>query len=441
MFSEKIRKVGFDIVDTLTRGNILKNKKEIDYLFHNPDKIKSFQNEKFQALAKWAAENTAFYSQVKKHSEYSLSDFPIIDKNIIKEHHNDFCSKLAERKDCISMHTSGSTGTPLVVIQDKKKRKRVYAEMMYLWGLSGYEIGMRYMFLRRWNDTNRKSKLTAFARNLLMTDVSGLDDDSLEVIRQQFLHDKKIRMVMGYASTLDALAEYLDKKNAKPDDFNVVTILSGSEVLTEKTRSILKKVFGCNVVSLYSNQENGMLAVECNENKEFHLNTASYIFEFLKIDSDEPAEYGELARVVVTDLFNYAMPIIRYDTGDLAVRKRKPECGITTEVIEALAGRRVDVVYDVNGKALSPFTITNGMWLFDKLKQFQIIQKGAKDYLFRVNDPDKAYSDDELIKTGREFFGREANVMVERVNDIPVLASGKFMFLKCEWNPAGSEKR
>ena len=441
MLTEKIRKIGFDIVDTLTNGNVLKNKKEIDYLFHNPDKVKSFQNEKFQALAKWAVENTAFYSQVKQKSEYSLSDFPIIDKNIIKEHHDAFCSELAARKDCISMHTSGSTGTPLVVIQDKKKRKRVYAEMMYLWGLSGYEIGMRYMFLRRWNATNRKSKLTAFARNLLMTDVSGLDDDSLEVIRQQLLHDKKIRMVMGYASTLDALAEYLDKKNAKPDDFNVVTILSGSEVLTEKTRSILKKVFGCNVVSLYSNQENGMLAVECNENKEFHLNTSSYIFEFLKIDSNEPAEYGELARVVVTDLFNYAMPIIRYDTGDLAVRKRRPECSITTEVIEALAGRRVDVVYDVNGKALSPFTITNGMWLFDKLKQFQIIQKGAKDYLFRVNDPDKAYSDDELIKTGREFFGTEANVMVERVNDVPVLASGKFMFLKCEWNPLGSEKR
>ena len=143
--------------------------------------------------------------------------------------------------------------------------------MMYLWGLSGYEIGMRYMFLRRWNATNRKSKLTAFARNLLMTDVSGLDDDSLEVIRQQLLQDKKIRMIIGYASTLDALAEYLDKKNAKPDDFNMVTVLSGSEVLTEKTRTILKKVFGCNVVSLYSNQENGMLAVECNENKECEI--------------------------------------------------------------------------------------------------------------------------------------------------------------------------
>lgn len=86
MFSEKIRKIGFDIVDTLTRGGVLRNKKEIDYLFHNPDKVKSFQNEKFQALAKWAVENTTFYSQVKKTSEYDLSDFPIINKNMLKEH-------------------------------------------------------------------------------------------------------------------------------------------------------------------------------------------------------------------------------------------------------------------------------------------------------------------------------------------------------------------
>ena len=66
MLTEKIRKIGFDIVDKLASGNVLKNKKEIDYLFHNPDKVKSFQNEKFQSLAKWAVENTAFYSQVKK---------------------------------------------------------------------------------------------------------------------------------------------------------------------------------------------------------------------------------------------------------------------------------------------------------------------------------------------------------------------------------------
>ena len=437
MVSENIRRIGFNIVDTLTNGDVLKNKAEIDYLFHHPDKVKPFQTEKFQALAKWAVDNTSFYSRYKRSSEYRLTDFPIIDKSIIKEHHNDFCSALAVQKGCISTYTSGSTGTPLVIIQDKKKRKRVYAEMMYLWGLSGYEIGMRYMFLRRWNDTNKKSKLTAFARNLLMTDVSALDNDSLEMIRQQLLRDKKIKMILGYASTLNSLGDYLLKKGDKPEDFNVVTILATSEVLTEKTRNAFKKVFGCNVVSLYSNSENGMLAVECNENKEFHLNTASYIFEILKMDSDEPAEYGELGRIVVTDLFNYAMPIIRYNTGDLAVRKKRPECGIPTEVVASIAGRRVDVVYDVNGKALSPHTITNAMWLFDKLKQFQIIQKGQKEYLFRVNDPDNAYSDGELIKTARDFFGAEADVIVERVDDIPVLASGKFMYLKCEWKPLG----
>lgn len=305
--------------------------------------------------------------------------------------------------------------------------------MMYLWGISGYEIGMRYMFLRRWNSINKKSKLTAFARNLVMTDVSSLDDDSLETIYQELMFDKKIRMIIGYASTLDMLAAYLKKKDAKPEDFNIVSILSGSEVLSEKTRNLLKSVFGCNVVSLYSNQENGMLAVECNENKEFHLNTASYIFEILKIDSDEPADYGEVGRIVITDLFNYAMPIIRYDTGDLTIKKLKAECDISTDVVTAIEGRKVDIVYDVNGRALSPHTITNGLWKFDRLKQFQLIQRKQTEYLFKVNDPENYYTTDELIKTCKEFFGENADIIVEKVDEIPVLASGKFKYLICEW--------
>lgn len=432
MFSEKIRKWGFDFLDTCKGRNVLKNKEEIGYLFQHKDEVLKFQNDKFQLLANWAVNNTLFYSSVKNKDTYKLADFPIIDKNIIKENHATFCTAKANEKGSIKIHTSGSTGTPLVIIQDKNKRERVYAEMMYLWGISGFEIGMRYMFLRRWNNINKKSRLTTFARNLVMTDVSSLDDDSLETIYQEIISDKKIRMIIGYTSTLDMLGEYLKKKNAKPEDFNIVSILSGSEVLSEKTRNVLKGVFGCNVVSLYSNQENGMLAIECNENKEFHLNTASYIFEILKIDSDEPADYGEVGRIVITDLFNYAMPIIRYDTGDLTIKKTKPECDISTDVVTAIEGRKVDIVYDVNGKALSPHTITNGLWKFDRLKQFQLIQKDRNKYLFKVNDPENNYSDEELVLTCKEFFGNEANVSIERVDDIPVLASGKFKYLKCE---------
>lgn len=431
---EYARKYGFRVLDFIQGRAVMKQYEEIKYLLYHPKDAIRNQRKRFEKLASFAVKNTEFYKDVKFTGKPKLADFPIIDKNDIKGNYGAMCSEFASRKDAVRMHTSGSTGTPLVIIQDHNKRNRVYAEMLFLWGISGYEVGMRYMFLRKWNNINKKNLLTSFARNLLMTDVTTLDDDTLERIRKKLVSDHKIRMIIGYASTLDALAEYLDRKHCEPEDFNVRSILSGSEVLTEKTRKILKKVFGCNVVSLYSNQENGMLAIECNSNKEFHLNTASYIFEILKMDSDEPADYGEAGRVIVTDLYNYAMPIIRYDTGDVAIKKRDVECDIPTEVLTSIEGRKVDIVYTTNGVPLSPHTITNELWKFRELKQFQLIQKSKKRYEFVVNDPQSRYSDQELQQTCRDFFGRDAEVTVRRVNSIPVLASGKFQYIVCAWD-------
>ena len=109
--------------------------------------------------------------------------------------------------------------------------------------------------------------------------------------------------------------------------FNVEIVISGAEFLNETTRNNLKKVFGCNVVSRYSNQENGILAQELIDSNYFMINNASYHIEFLKIDSDQEAEIGELSRIVITDLFNFATPMIRYDTGDLAVVEEHDKYG------------------------------------------------------------------------------------------------------------------
>lgn len=430
---EILRRFGFYCLDYLQGRPVMKKYKEIEYYFNHKEEVPLFQQNKFYDLAIYAKTHSDFYKNLLLPDDFSLQDFPIIDKNIIKENKKLFLTEMALKKNSVEMHTSGSTGTPMVVIQDKDKRDRVYAEMMYLWGIPGYSIGMRYMFLRKWNRINRKNTFTAHARNLVMTDVTLLDNNTFEGIRQHLLRDNSIKMIIGYASILDALAQYLFEKNDDPMCFGVKTILSGSEVLSEKTRNMLRKVFGekCNVVSLYSNQENGMLAIECNEHKEFHLNTASYIFEILKLDSDDPVDEGELGRVVITDLFNYAMPIIRYDTGDLAIRKEKADCSLDTEVVASIEGRKVDVVYNTLGTPISPHTITNALWKFDQLKQFQLIQLTRDSYQFIVNDPADTYCNDELVATCKEILGEDAKIGVKKVDKIPVLASGKFKYIIC----------
>ena len=430
MFSEWIRSTVYWTLDALRGGCVKRHLNEITYLMNNPSLIQEYHSKKLSELLTYATENVGFYKNYEKN--VALSRLPVINKETIKDNYEKMKSPLYEGKHTFTLSTSGSTGTPFSIVQDDNKRNRVLAEMMYFWGKAGYKIGMRYVFFRIWTEKNRKGRFSAFSRNLIMSDILTLDEKNLESIRSMLKKDKKIKMLLGYASTFENLSNYLVECGDTPDMFNVKVIISGSEVLSEITRQKLEKVFACPVVSYYSNQENGAIAQECKEHSEFHVNSASYIVEILKLDSDDYADDGEIGRIVITDLYNMAMPLIRYDTGDMAIQKMKPDCEWQGQVIENISGRKVDMIYATDGTPLSPHTWSVYMWKYDQLKQYQFIQNSAKEYIMKINGGDM-YTDDDIISHLKSVLGEDANVKIERLNEIPVLSSGKFKKTICNY--------
>lgn len=433
MISEISRRYAYWVLDFLRGSKVRKHYNDIKYIIENNDETASIREKYLNDILNHAVNTTPFY---KEYSNYgNLSDFPIINKNIIKENYKDFQSEEYINTKVFKLHTSGSTGTPFEIREDMNKRYRMLAEQIYYGEKAGYFIGMRYIFFRVWTDINTKPKLVKWATNLVQQDIVRLDDDSLSETRKLLHEDKKIKFLLGYASTFENLANYLIRCGDTPDKFNVEAIVSGSEVLTEDVREKLIQVFGCSVVSRYSNQENGMLAQECKEKHEFHINNASYVIELLKIDRDEPAEVGEEGRIVVTDLFNYAMPFIRYDTGDIGVMKEIAECGLDTPVLEKISGRADDFIYDTKGRSLSPHSVSVHLWDFKNVTQYQFIQKGKTDYVLKLNGADKQYKDEDFIKRLKNILGNDANIKIEHVNEIPVLRSGKFKKIVCNYKP------
>jgi phenylacetate-CoA ligase len=433
ILSEWIRRMVFWALDFLRGSKVRKHYVDIKNIMGNgmDPNVSKIQEDHLNSILKYATENVEFY---KKFNGFdSIKSFPVINKNIIKNNYDAFQSPEFLGATVVNMHTSGSTGTPFVVRQDKNKRDRVYAEMMYFWGKAGYQIGMRYVFFRIWTSLNRRSKLSAWARNILMVDIQRLDEENLEKIRNTLKADRKIRMLLGYASTFENLANYLFTCGDIAEMFNINTLISFGEVLPESTREKLKKIFDCDVVSLYSNQENGMLAQECVGNKEFHVNRASYHVELLKLDSDDPVSVGELGRIVVTDLFNHAMPLIRYDTGDNGIWKKEPECGWYSQVFSSIQGRMVDFIFDTNGIKISPESVSAYMWPFDKLLQYQFVQESAKQFTLKLNGAEGHYDDAIFVNLFKDFLGKDAEIIIEHVNEIPVLASGKRKNVVCNY--------
>src|SRR5690606_7662677 len=132
--------------------------------------------------------------------------------------------------------------------------------------------------------------------------------------------DPSPKNILGYPSFYEELCNYLDGMEKAPQIKRVNTVISFAESLKDSERNRMGKYFDAPVIERYSNQENGILAQQAGDaSNTYMLNWASYYFEILKIESDQHVEKGELGRIVVTDLFNFSMPMIRYDTGDTAV--------------------------------------------------------------------------------------------------------------------------
>lgn len=213
--------------------------------------------------------------------------------------------------------------------------------------------------------------------------------------------------------------------------------------MLEEDRRIIENAFNCPVLGRYSCEEFGVLAHECLPEKNYHLNTASYYFEILASDGDRPVQPGEPGRVIVTDLFSHAMPLIRYDTGDLAVLGKDCPCGLRTPVLERIEGRHTEMIYDTSGRMVSPLAmITPIARTIEGIFQFQFIQKEQKKYCLKIV-PMSIYPYDRagLIKEKLlAVLGPEAEIDFEYLESIKPLPSGKRPYIVNKYK-ANTESR
>ena len=257
-------------------------------------------------------------------------------------------------------------------------------------------------------------------------DASQLDSVHLAQV-DNLLVRKRITSIIGYASYLSILSNYLVGVGRKANQYRVKSILSISEHLPSRARTRLKALFGCTVNAQYSNEENGVMGTQ-EGGEEYYLDSTSWHFEILKTDSDEPAPDGQLGRIVITDLYNYAFPMIRYDTGDMAVAKHavEGETGRYWLFFLDLYGRRSDVVFDLNDRPVSPRLISTMMHDFatrdSTLLQWQFIQLARRRYCFRIVSRGE-FRGDVLRAKFSPLFGEE--IRIEQLDEIPVLSSGK----------------
>lgn len=419
------RKTFFFIIDYLKGSPIRKHLNDLEQILNHPNNNNSEIETRKQKMLHHALSNVPYYSYLLNQKEYlNIGHFPVINKNIIRENIDSFIANGKNKSELTRVVTSGSTGTPFAVYHDNNKKKRNTADTIHFGKNAGYTLGDKMFYLKIWNIVNRKKGLTAWLQNIVAYDVTQLSDERINELSNTLLNDQSYKGMIGYTSALEAICRYLDKNASEKKVKNVTAIIGMSEAMNDYTKVALKKHFKVDAVSRYSNVENGIIAQQMPAgNGEFIINWASYYIEILKIDVDETANYGEPGRIVITDFYNFAMPMIRYDTGDIGVlnwNDKKDKL-----VLSKVEGRKMDMVFDTSGNLVSSFTITNNMWLYPEIIQYQFIQKTKTSYHFKLNLNVAFERENELIEEFKKYFGQDASITVEYVKEIPLLNSGK----------------
>lgn len=439
-FSAISKRLKFWTQDILNGGKFWKDYSQSCRLMNNYDeRSNSKRAEALNDILSYAVRNVKYYHNFSIHG--SLGDFPVINKSTILSDYTAFIApteKIPGQKGRVHVQkTSGSTGTPFEILQDTRCRSKrlalIKAENEYI-GFHSFDMLMHIRAVKHyWNfDGNILFKPEL---NIVYADNANLNDEKIEEIIGA-LTTYKVKFIRGYMTSLDIITRYIVEHNISLKYHP--TFISVGELLLESLRTRIVNQLGCNVISQYANEESGVLGhSHINEiGTTIYLNNVNTVVEILKIDRDEPVEEGEIGRIVVTDLTNYAMPMIRYDTGDLAAIKEKTKDG-TIVAISDLCGRKTDSIFKTNGDFIDMFnSMPQEIYNNPQIKQWQFTQNTESKYtlLLSVNDDSVKEKVDIFIELLKSLLGEDAEIIIQFTSQIPVLNSGKRRVVVSELN-------
>jgi phenylacetate-CoA ligase len=366
-----------------------------------------------------------------------LQQLPILTKADIQQHRDELISSYYERKDIVENRTGGSTGSPLVFYHNKERLdSRQGATLRHnLW--AGYRIGCKAAVI--WGHQSDLSLFTSTKARVrkrlidrtLIVDAASFSEESLHAFIRRYKSFKP-DVILSYANSLAALVEYcIEQKVELPSPQSIIT---SAEVLTPENRELIESYFRAPIFDRYGCREVSIIASECEAHEGLHINAENLYLEFINDHGQVPP--GEMGRVIVTDLGNYAFPFIRYEIGDLGSPAAGAcSCGRVLPLMKMVAGRTSDFLVATDGRRVSGTALT--ILLAAKVpgvRQVQIIQKELHQLVFRlVTDPSFGPNSENLIrKQVAHFFGGEMGFSLEFVKEIPKEASGKYRFSICE---------
>lgn len=410
-----------------------------------PSQLEEIQQEKLRILLEHAYTNVPYYTKLFDKLRLKPSDIkdiedmnklPLLRKEDIRRNISAFVAKNILRKDLKPMMSSGTTGPPIRLFKDKDRdawraaaRYRFQKEEKFERGdkivtIYGYSFHRKYVF---------QGVLLRILRNEWVPHGYDLSEEKIGALVEE-LEKYNPHFIRAWPSSIYALAEYVGNNEIKIRPKNIQ--LHG-EVLFRFQRKLIEKNMGCEIFDIFGLRESSIYSFECQKHAGYHLDAENGIIEVLN-EEIEHVSSGELGATVFTDFTNFATPLIRYVSEDMAVYSGKTcPCGRGLPlIIKSVEGRFSDCLSTDNGFVL-PNAVVDLFSNIKTIKNFQVIQK-TKDRIFVMIEKKSDFSacDADFIAGNiQKLLKSNVDVEMEYVNSIPLTSSGKKRFVISESPP------
>jgi phenylacetate-CoA ligase len=407
------------------------------------EKQNGLQWKLLSALLDHCFSEVPYYRDILSQSGVRRSDFrslddlrhmPVIGKPDVFHHGDRFKADRFDRYKPKAVPTSGTTGSPMTVYWDRRSN---VMELLCQWrhySWFGYRIGTPFLDIRNYH-THLKDKWAWNWKCRGLETAIFFWDETNAAECADVLRKYRIGLWRGNPLAISQLSRLFEA--ASIGDIRPRQIFSVGEALLESQRENIERWSGLVVGDTYGLNEHTALMCQCPAGN-YHIASEYGILEILR-DDGTPAKPGEEGRIVSTGLHNRAFPLIRYDTGDLAIPAEGPcACGRTLPVVKALTGRLGDRVLGTHGRWVS--SLHRAVKFARGIRYTQLVQErpgGLDVYIVPAEGYDRSV-EEQVVAGLRAELGDAMVINVRLVEDLPFCSGRKFKFVINRMKDAGA---
>ncbi len=410
-------------------------------------RLLDYQWQKFKVLLQSAYDNTVYYRQVLQERGLTPDSFrdvsditklPILTREITFERSNDLLSRAFKPNEIMKFASGGTTGQQAFLFRDKESfniklalgwrhesfmGRRPCDKMAHIWPAV---MDFHATITRK---THLKDR---YLMRQIMYQAGSFNDPAMRSIHADMLKYRP-DYLKAFPSALTGLVDFCIEHDLKLP--HVKGVMSTGEVLYDRQRRLFEQAFDSPVFDMYGSRETGNTSCECEMHNGRHIAMETSLVEF--VNDNKPVGHGETGEILITDLTNFAFPLIRYRINDYGVPLDKTcKCGRTLKLMSSAVGRVQDDIYSADGTRLSGLTFSvHLLTAFDRpIGQLQVVQKSYSDFLVRIkNKPEPTRETMDFIRSQmHKFLGDSINIDIQVVEEIPHEKSGKTRFVICE---------